>query len=640
MGVMHMREEIRQQVIELLQGGQDLPPELALDLFPPEKRECELVWPGKQRAADVMTETIAVPLQPVSVFGKNAENWSNMLVFGDNIQVMKTLVQMKEKGQLVNADGTPGARLIYIDPPFASNKEYKGTSDQKAYQDKLLGTKFIDFLRKRLILMRELLSDDGTICVHLDWKKGHYVKVLMDEVFDESNFRNEMVWHYSGWNKRLKSNFNRRWDGIYVYSKGPEPLFNAYTVPWESKDAYVKARKQEVHREDNGREYVLSDGGGGKRVRRFLEEAMEDGRPIDDVWDLDKLNNSSKESVGYPTQKPEALLERIISSWSKRGDIVVDAFAGSGTTCAVSEKLGRRWIAIDCGKLSIYTIQKRMLNLNQEIGNKGDALTTQPFTLYNAGLYDFSSLQSLKWDDWRFFALQLFGCKDERHIIGGLLLDGKLRGNSVLVFNHTHGSKRRVSEETIDDLHLHLGKSIGTRLYIIAPRGAFDFQQDYIDRGPIRYYALRIPYSMIRELHSRDFKALLQPNQEALVNDLVEAVGFDFIQPPLVEWVAGTEAVPGSFLRQSFIQIVRFESRVGKGQYQGWEAFSMLMLDIDYDGEVFAFDKVFYAHQLAAENWKAALDPDTIGQNIMAVFLDIYGNESRIVVSRSEFGLE
>jgi site-specific DNA-methyltransferase (adenine-specific)/adenine-specific DNA-methyltransferase len=135
-------------------------------------------------------------------------------------------------------------------------------------------------------------------------------------------------------------------------------------------------------------------------------------------------------------------LERAVRASSLEGDLVLDAFAGSGTTCAVAEKLGRRWIGIDCGKLAIYTIQKRMLNLRREIGNKGPVLQPKPFTLYNAGLYDFSQLKALPWESWRFFALQLFQCRDEPHKIGGIPLDGYLKGSSVLVFNH---QKQRAS---------------------------------------------------------------------------------------------------------------------------------------------------------------------------------------------------
>ena len=141
-------------------------------------------------------------------------------------------------------------------------------------------------------------------------------------------------------------------------------------------------------------------------LKRYLDESK--GVPIQDWWDdIGMLRGIHKngEGTAYPTQKPEPLLDRVIRLSSNPGDMVLDAFAGSGTTCAVAEKLGRRWIGIDCGKLAIYTIQKRMLNLRAEIGNKGAVLKPKPFTLYNAGLYDFSKLRELPWESWRFFAL-------------------------------------------------------------------------------------------------------------------------------------------------------------------------------------------------------------------------------------------
>jgi len=205
------------------------------------------------------------------------------------------------------------------------------------------------------------------------------------------------------------------------------------------------------------------------------------------------INPAAVERVGYPTQKPEALLDRIIRAITEKGDIMLDTFAGSGSTCAVAEKLGRRWLRIDCGKLAIYTMQKRLLNLRKEIGNKGPKLRPKPFTLYNAGLYDFSKLKELRWEDWRFFALQLFQCRDEPRRTGGIQLDGYLKGASVLVFNHLKHTGARFTEETLDELHEALGTRIGNKMFIIAPALTFDFQQDYIDKGNVRYYALRIP---------------------------------------------------------------------------------------------------------------------------------------------------
>lgn len=216
-----MEDELRHRVIEKLQHGEDLPADWARFLFPPEKREYELVYYGKEREEDVLANTLAVPLQAVRTFGKNGGNgWQNMLVFGDNLQVMKSLLELKKAGKLCSADGTPGVRLVYIDPPFATKQDFRGSEDQKAYQDKIYGAVFLEFLRKRLFLLRELLSTDGSIYVHLDWKKGHYIKVLMDEVFGENNYQNEITWYYP--NKipdSRKSLFTKSSDFIYFYSK-------------------------------------------------------------------------------------------------------------------------------------------------------------------------------------------------------------------------------------------------------------------------------------------------------------------------------------------------------------------------------------------------------------------------------------
>jgi hypothetical protein len=162
--------EQRREIIRLLEQGEELSPEWARILFPPEKREYELVYHGKEREEDILSNTLAVPLQPVRTFGGGGQNgngeWQNMLVFGDNLQVMKSLLDMKKTGKLCNADGTPGVRLVYIDPPFATKQEFHGTQDQKAYQDKIVGARFLEFLRKRLVLIRELLAEDGGLYIH------------------------------------------------------------------------------------------------------------------------------------------------------------------------------------------------------------------------------------------------------------------------------------------------------------------------------------------------------------------------------------------------------------------------------------------------------------------------------------------
>ena len=233
-----MSPEQREQIIQLLEKGEELSPEWARILFPPEKREYELVYHGKEREEDVLANTLAVPLQAVRTFGKNGGNeWHNMLIFGDNLQVMKSLLELKKAGKLCNADGTPGVRLGYIDPPFATKQEFAGTQDQKAYQDKIAGAQFLEFLRKRMILFRELLSDDGSLVVHLDIRKGHYCKTVLDEVFKEQNFRNEMIWKRTG-ARSASTTYNHIHDSLFLYTRSSNWVWNVQYTPYT--DEYVE----------------------------------------------------------------------------------------------------------------------------------------------------------------------------------------------------------------------------------------------------------------------------------------------------------------------------------------------------------------------------------------------------------------
>jgi DNA modification methylase len=626
-----VKPEQRQRLIEILLTGGEVAPEWSRILFPPEKREYELVYHGKEREEDIIANTLAVPLQPVRTFNKNGVTWHNKLIFGDNLQAMKSLLEMKRRGELCNVDGTPGVRLVYIDPPFATRQDFMGSEDQKAYQDRLFGAKFLEFLRKRLIFLRELLSDDGILYLHLDWKKSHYTKVLLDEVFGEHRFRNEIAWHYYN---RLPSGgnvFEAKHDSLLVYSKSGKWVFNPQ---YEQRDKPVLKKKQAKI----GGKSVNARDENGDIIYLELEK-----RKVDDVWRIPLLVRTAAEYTGYPTQKTESLLARAISAATNPGDIVLDAFGGSGTTCAVAEKMGRRWIGIDCGKLAIYTIQKRMLNLKVDIGNKGKTLKAKPFTLYNAGLYDFSRLKELSWADWRRFALTLFGCQDDPHRIGGIQFDGTLKACPVQVFDHRSKDGATISEDTLRSVHEAAGSKIGTRMFIIAPSLAFDFQQDYIQIGEVRYYALRIPYSIIHELHQRDFLALKQPTDEMAVNDTVDAVGFDFIKTPELEYTVGRCTPEGELLEEAFIRIDRFYSEAAVRepmQKRGnRETLSMVMLDYDYDAEaeVFDLDDVFYAGGIEAVGWEVRFPPSRLGGKVMAVFLDIYGNEARVVIPATEF---
>ena len=352
----------------------------------------ELRWTGKRP----FDSTQYFPAQLRERYGEEVNGWINKIFWGDNLQVMSHLLK-QFRGKV---------DLVYIDPPFDSKADYKKkikvkgqevSSDSLAFEEKQYGDiwtndEYLQFIYERLILLRELLSDTGSIYVHVDYRKSHHIKLLMDEVFGISCFQNEIIWRYSGWNRKNNTYFNRRHDTVLYYSKTSTPFFEPFTEEWESPEAYAKARKQKIFIDDEThREYVLSDAGGGKRVKRFLDEAIKDGRPIDDVWIMDKINNSDKEGLGYPTQKPERLLERIIVSSCPINGVVFDCFMGSGTTQAVAMKLGRRFIGADINLGAIQTTTKRLITVASELQPTLDDTDVKytGFEVYNVNNYDF-----------------------------------------------------------------------------------------------------------------------------------------------------------------------------------------------------------------------------------------------------------
>ncbi len=542
-----------QYICDLLKAGEKLPEDFKTFLFENQK-EYELVYSGKNREVDILSDTMAVPLQKIKKFQNGIDKeWSNMMIFGDNLQILKTLLQMKQDGKLKNSDGTPGVRLIYIDPPFSTKQDFKGSQDQKAYQDKIAGAKFLEFLRKRLVFLRELLSENGSIYVHLDQRKGHYVKVLMDEIFKENFFLNEIIWCYKE-RERIMNFFNPKHDTILFYSKNNSinrPFNWEYAVEEYSEVTTKKFKYSDEKglyqirgRNVQGSPVKAADGLTPDHENKYPDLVYRDylqdrkGVATRDWWQIRIINKASNERL-YPSQKPEELLNRIIGVSSNQGDLVLDCFAGSGTTLSVAEKMGRRWIGVDCGKLAIYTIQKRLLNVGQskdlENPKKKYCKPCESFTLYNAGLYDYKMLKDLPWEQYREFALKLFQCRDERHEISKMELDGRLGADSVMVFNYQKHKDAVLDRGFIDDLHKYLGDKIGRRFFIVAPAASVQFLEDYIEKGKSKYFVLRIPYSIIEEIHNRGFSKIKQPVSEADVNDTVDAVGFDFIQVPMVE---------------------------------------------------------------------------------------------------------
>ncbi len=308
------------------------------------------------------------------------DGWFNRLIYGDNLLAMQALLEGDKN--------TPSMKgkidLIYIDPPFDSKADYRTKItlpnaeieqkptiiEQFAYSDTwykkkpngevISGTAcYLSYMIPRLYLMKELLSEQGSIYVHIDWHVGHYMKVILDEIFGKENFINELIWYYGERQLPNATKYNAKHDVIYYYSKTQNPIF--YMTYKEYTAEYIKSFFKE---DENGRLYTSSDGGKGKeRYKRYLDECK--GVAMDTVWDDIKMIGNismSKERVGYATQKPEKLLERIIQASSNENSIVADFFGGSGTTGAVAEKLGRKWIMSDLGKPSCMVMRKRLID--------------------------------------------------------------------------------------------------------------------------------------------------------------------------------------------------------------------------------------------------------------------------------------
>lgn len=309
-----------------------------------------LVWPGKPARSRGSPEA-AAPLVVTEQLGASLADGAarNRLVHADNRAAIPALLGELE-GRI---------DLLYIDPPFATGGSFSartgpGAREIPAYDDRWqdgLGD-YLSRMLEQLELFRALLSPRGTIFVHCDWHVSHYLRCLLDEVFGADSFKNEIVWRYRRWPAKTKA-FQRMHDVLFWYGKTSNDS-HAWTPLYEGlapSTLQTWGTKRQVADFSSGR----------RKPSQTTEETL--GAPMADVWDIGIIAPIALERVGYPTQKPEALLRRVIEAASRPGDLVADFFAGSGTTLAVAEKLGRRWIGCDMGSVAIHTAKKRLLAL-------------------------------------------------------------------------------------------------------------------------------------------------------------------------------------------------------------------------------------------------------------------------------------
>ncbi len=344
----------------------------------------ELVLPSKDVSGLFKGSTPQIPnaFNMAADCKSAAAQWMNRLIYGDNLLAMQALLAGDAQTGLPSLRGK--VDLIYIDPPFDSKTDYRteinlpGTDisqkptvmEQFAYADTWEdGTiSYLKMLYPRLLLMREMLSESGSIYVHIDWHVNSYVKIILDEIFGKENFRNEIVWYYpnSGLKARSKK-FHQVTDTIYYYVKNSTD-FTFNHIFRKRKDGQSKQAKRKFNPITKKADMVRDEF--GKIVYQITDEVLENS-----MWEVATLSNNPVESVGYATQKPEAILEKIIKASSNEGDLVCDFFGGSGTTAAVAERLGRRWITCDIGKPASLVMRKRFIDqevkpfLYQSIGD-------------------------------------------------------------------------------------------------------------------------------------------------------------------------------------------------------------------------------------------------------------------------------
>lgn len=423
---MKLTDNEKRDAVRFIEEGKPLPEKYRFLLFD-ESKQVELTWNGK---SDEVTNVV-LPFQIIEhvdeprtetkklaqdsfdfVSGRQTAGWTNKLIWGDNKYILSSLKNGPMRDEI---EKNGGIKLIYIDPPFdvqadfSMNVEIGESSYEKkanvlehiAYRDTWGkgSDSFLSMIYERLKIMRDLLSENGCILVHCDWRLSAQIRQVLDEIFGKENFLNEIIWHYQTYQGQVKRYYPRKHDNLILYSKSENYNFQL------QKDTNVEqtidfTRWRQYLNENNeitGKNYPTTDSRFNGYISRFTKEHHRkpgpddvilrlEGSTLDSVWNIKAVDPKDlTEKVGYPTQKPEKLIERIIKGSTNENDIVCDFFAGSGTTAAVAEKMNRKWICSDLGKFAINTIRKRLINVQRNL--KKDGKDYRAFEILNLGKY-------------------------------------------------------------------------------------------------------------------------------------------------------------------------------------------------------------------------------------------------------------
>lgn len=527
--------------------------------FDPIKGQPMLQWRGMRP----FTSTQFYPAQLKETYGEETDGWINKVFWGDNLQVMSHLLK-KYRGQV---------DLIYIDPPYDSKADYKKkielrgkkaendktAFEEKQYTDIWSNDEYLQFMYERLILMRELLSDSGVIYLHCDYHKVHLLRCIMDTIFSSKNFRNEIIWCYSTLG-RPKDRFAFKHDNLLVYGKTEYSFFNTEGALVPYSQEYINSHFRDT--DDEGRRCRKRYDAGKWRI--YYPEA---GMIPNDYWDIPYENSMSSERTNYPTQKPDALLEKIIKANTKEGDLVFDCFMGSGTTQAVAMKLGRRFIGADINLGSIDTTVKRLSKIARVINETtpGDDIKRYTgFEVYNVNNYDvFRNPVQAK--DLLVQALEL------QPLPGNGLYDGEKDGRMVKIMPINRIATRVDLNELITGF----------------PRDAFDKRKAEAPTKPVELITL------VCMGHEPDLAANLKIEMKnegylidvEVIDILRDKVNLEFRRDSEAEvLVEGNKLVIREFYPMNLLQKLSIE----KTNVDEWrELVDSVKIDFNYDGAVF-----------------------------------------------------
>lgn len=428
---MKLTDSEKRDAIKLIEAGKPLPDKYRFLLFD-DNREVELIWHGKTNEVT----NIVLPFQVIeqidepraenpedtaiqdSLFdarGRQQKGWTNKLIWGDNKLILSSLKNGPLRDEI---ERNGGIKLIYIDPPFDVGADFSmdieigdekltkepGILEEIAYRDTWgKGTdSFIAMIYERLVLMRDLLADDGSIYVHCDYRLNSFLRIVLEEVF--GFYKNEIIWQRTtntGSSKGIAKKLSNDTDSILYFAKNDKPIFNKQYRPY-SEDYLSRFKYEDEHGKyrwqymatysQNKLEELKAKGmirwankSKNPEYKQYLASLK--GIALNNLWnDIFHINPMAHENIGYPTQKPEEMLQRIMEMSSNEGDIVADFFAGSGTTAAVAEKLNRKWIVSDLGKFAIHTTRKRLIQVQRKLKDEGKDF--RAFELLNLGKYE------------------------------------------------------------------------------------------------------------------------------------------------------------------------------------------------------------------------------------------------------------